>query len=87
MIVKLSTHETWGSAAAGKLSSQLGVLFGDLDLCSGGFGVREGVDDFSFCAGELGGALKILEGFGHLVLLQEKLCHGSHGYVALRIDF
>lgn len=74
------------AGGATELGRQFGVLFGDPELRSGSFGVGEGVDDFSLGAGELSGTLKILEGFGNLVLLQEKLGHGGDSNVALGVD-
>lgn len=37
--VNLRSHAEAGGTATGELGSELGVLLGDLDLCSRGFGV------------------------------------------------
>ena len=62
------------------------VLLLDLELCAGSLGVRKGVDNFTLSAGELGGALEVLEGVGDLALLQEELSHGSDSDVAFGVD-
>lgn len=50
-------------------------------LCSCGFSVRKGVDDFAFGSGELGGALKVLESFCYFALLEQKLGFESAQFV------
>lgn len=65
---------------------KLRVLLLDLELCARRLGVRKSVDDLSFGAGKLSGALKVLEGVSDLALLQEELSHGGDGDVALGVD-
>lgn len=79
-------RSTNASSHLTQLRLQLGVLLLYLELGPGGFGVGERVDDLAFCPGELGGALKVLEGFGDLALLEKKLGHGGHGDVTFRVD-
>ena len=67
-------------------AGELRVLLLDLELCAGGLGVGKGVDDLTLGAGELGGALDVLEGIGDLALLEEELGHGGDGDVALGVD-
>lgn len=68
-------------------AGELRVLLLNLELGAGGLGVGEGVDDLALGAGELGGALEVLERVGDLALLQEKLGHGGDGDVAFGIDW
>lgn len=85
----LGTHaeSSRASRAAGKLGRQLGVLLGDLHLCSCRLGIGEGVDDLTLGSGELGRTLEVLEGSGHVVLLEKKLGHGGNGNIALGINY
>lgn len=79
--------ETRGATSAtGKLGRKLRVLLGDLNLCPCSLSIGEGVDDLAFGARELGGALKVLEGAGHIVLLEQELGHGRDCNIALGID-
>jgi hypothetical protein len=64
----------------------LGVLLLDLKLCASRFSVRESVDNLALSAGELGGALEVLEGVGDLALLEKELGHGGNGDVAFGVD-
>jgi len=74
------------SAHALQSAGELRVLLLDFELCAGGLGVGKGVDDLTLGAGELGGALEVLEGIGDLALLEEELGHGGDGDVALGVD-
>jgi hypothetical protein len=67
-------------------AGKLGVLLLDLELCASRLGVRKSVDDLALGAGELGGALEVLESVGDLALLQEELGHGGDGDVAFGVD-
>ncbi len=82
----LLPHHPLAAAHTLQLARELGVLLLDLDLGAGGLGVREGVDQLALGAGQLGGALKVLEGLGHLALLEEELGHGGDGDVAFGVD-
>ena len=67
-------------------AGELRVLLLNLELCAGGLGVGKGVDNLTLSAGELGGALEVLEGIGDLALLEEELGHGGDGNVAFGVD-
>jgi len=67
-------------------AGELRVLLLDLELCAGGLSVGKGVDNLTLSAGELGGALEVLEGIGDLALLEEELGHGGDGNVAFGVD-
>ena len=75
------------SAHALQSAGELRVLLLDFELCAGGLGVGKGVDDFTLSAGELGGALEVLEGVGDLALLEEELGHGGDGNVTFRVNW
>lgn len=67
-------------------SRQLWVLLLNLQLRAGRFGVRDGVDNFTFRAGQLGCTLKVLERLRDLALLQQELGHRADGNVGVRVD-
>lgn len=66
--------------------SELWILLLHLQLRPRGLSIGEGIDDFTFGSGELGGALEVLEGVSDLALLEEELCHGGDGDIAFGID-
>lgn len=75
------------AAHALQSAGKLGVLLLDFELCAGCLSVGKSVDDLALGAGELGGALEVLQGVGDLALLQEELGHGGDGDVALGVDW
>lgn len=58
----------------------------DIELSTGGFGIADGIDDFSFRPREFAGALKVFQGLGDLSLLEQKLGEGCDGDIAFRVD-
>jgi hypothetical protein len=74
------------SAHALQSAGKLGVLLLDLELCASCLGVRKSVDDLALGAGELGGALEVLESVGDLALLEKELSHGGDRDVAFGVD-
>jgi hypothetical protein len=75
------------SSHALQSAGKLGVLLLYLKLCASRLSVRKSVDDLALSAGELGGALEVLEGVRDLALLQEELGHGGDGDVAFGVDW
>ena len=70
-----------------QLGSELWVLLLDFQLCPCRFGVAEGVNNLSFCSGQVSGFLKVFQSFRYSPLLKEELSNRSHSNIAVRVNY